>query len=144
MNLMTGERVLLESDNKELVLTTHRIRHSYLQGNTLRVTSIMLDAIQSCELRKTNHTFLLYLAFFSGLGGILFSGGNLLNLFIGLILALVLVGAYFATQWYIISISSGGSELVARASDMSNEVAEQFIDNVEAARDARLTALHSQ
>lgn len=144
MNLMTGERVLLESDNKELTLTTLRVRHAYRQGSNLRVTSIMLDAIQACELRKTSHIFLLYLAFFSGLGGVLFSGGRLLNLFIGLILALVLVTTYFATQWYVIRITSGRAELIARASDMSNETAERFIDSVEAARDTRLRDLHSQ
>lgn len=53
MKLLENEEILWESKNKQLLLTTHRLReiHNSFFGSTIK--SIMLEELNSCELRTT-------------------------------------------------------------------------------------------
>lgn len=64
MNLMSGEKLLLESSPRGLVLTSHRIR-SIKQGvGTGEVISIMLEELSSCAVERKSEPLLLFIAAF--------------------------------------------------------------------------------
>ncbi len=50
MNLLHGENTLMESNGKNLILTTHRIRYEIQSFGRAVVKSIMLEQLASCAL----------------------------------------------------------------------------------------------
>lgn len=56
MKLLENEQILWESKNKQLLLTTHRLRemNKSIFGN--KIKSIMLEEISSCEFRTTRQS----------------------------------------------------------------------------------------
>src|SRR5438105_452217 len=60
MKTLVNEVELLESNNREVVLTSHRIRQDSRDGGIKHLKSIMLESITGCEFKKV--TALLSLA----------------------------------------------------------------------------------
>ncbi|HSF81773.1 MAG TPA: hypothetical protein VLA49_11095 [Anaerolineales bacterium] len=144
MNLIPNEKILLESDNKELVLTTHRVRHTFPRRGELRLTSLTLDALQSCELRRVSSPMWLYLAGISFLLGIVLYDDSPAFFIAGLILAAISVYAYYATQRQVLRLASAGGAIVADVQGLTQQALLEFIDAVETAKADLLLYLHSQ
>jgi len=144
MNLIPNEKILLESDNNELVLTTHRVRHTYRQRGEPRMTSLTLEAVQSCELRRISYPTWLYLASLSVLFGLILDNGSGLYFLIGLILAAIFVYGYSASRPHVLRLASAGGAIVANVEGLPQERITEFIDAVETAKFDLLLHLHSQ
>jgi hypothetical protein len=50
MDLFSFEKVITESDNKQICLTTHRLRYYESERKNSDFTSVMVDKISSIEL----------------------------------------------------------------------------------------------
>ncbi len=144
MKLIPNEKILLESDNKELVLTTHRVRHTFRQRGELRLTSIMLETLQTSELRRISQPLWLYLAGFSLLLGIILYEDGPAFFIAGLVLATICVYAYYSTRRQVLRLASAGGAILADTKGLSQQASIEFIDAVEAARADLLLYLHSQ
>ena len=122
MNLLPDERVLLESDNGEFILTTHRARFEAKRQGQAQVTSILLDQISSSEIRHASKPILLMFAF---LFAITVIGGLLFLL------------AYLWSRRQVISLASYGATINLETRGMSLQAAKDFINDVESAKNAR-------
>lgn len=139
MKLMNGEYIISESDNKDIVLTTHRVRYSIKRGGTARVTSIMLEELDSCELRSISSPSLLVVAAIVVLGGFVIGSNYIVY---GLLAALPFVIFYYFSRNQVISLKSSSSEINVQTVGMSLEVSKSFIDTVEAAKHSRYLLGH--
>jgi hypothetical protein len=140
MILMPNESVLLETEQKILILTTHRIRYQSEAFGSAEIRSIMLDELASCVMVQTSHIILLILAGICLLGGIVVTTSGPRNegaLMIGVLLAVVLVIAYFASRRQILMLASSGTTITVNTQGMKLDWAKQFIEQTEAAKNAR-------
>ena len=144
MNLIPNEKILMESDNKELVLTTHRLRHAYRQKGEPRLTSLTLEALRSCELRRISHPFWLYLGVFYFLLGLILATYGGVYLLLGLILAAMCLYTYYASRRQVLRLASAGGAIVADVAGLSQEAITEFVDAAESAKIDLLLHLHSQ
>lgn len=62
MELLPQERLLLESDNGTLKLTTHRLRYEARAGGEMNIKSIMLEELASCAVTRSSQPILIVLA----------------------------------------------------------------------------------
>jgi hypothetical protein len=142
VNLMPGERVLLESDNGQLILTSHRVSFEASAAGMAEFTSIMLEELASCQITYTSKPILLVLAVLSVLVGAYFNTSrDSTPLVVGVIAGALLVAAYFATRTQVISLASAGATIRAGTKGMSMETAKQFIDKAELAKNERYLML---
>ena len=144
MNLMPNESVLLESEGKSLILTTHRVRYQVEAFGNAAIRSIMLEELASCALVRSSNIILLVLAGICFVLGLLVAaGGRRMEgaLVIGVILAVVFVIAYFASRRQVLALASAGTTIMVSTQGMKLEVAKQFIERTEAAKNARYLLL---
>ena len=144
MNLMPNETVLLESEGKSLVLTTHRVRYQFEGVGNAEIRSIMLEQLASCAMVRSSNIIFLVLAGICAVIGFLAaaSGGrNEGALIIGLLLAVVLVIAYFASRRQVLALASAGTTIIVNTQGMKLETAKQFIERTEAAKNVRYLLL---
>jgi hypothetical protein len=140
MNLMPNESVLLETERKTLILTTHRIRYQSEAFGSAEIRSIMLDELASCVMVQTSNIILLILAGVCLLGGILVTASGPRNegaLMIGVLLAVVLVIAYFASRRQVLALASAGTTITVNTQGMNLDRVKQFIEQTEAAKNLR-------
>jgi hypothetical protein len=132
------EKMLLQSNNDRLVLTTHRVRFQTNPGGDEKIVSIMLDELAICETMLRGKPWLMWagaVAACIGIQGPAFWFGLLLE-----ITALYLFGAYYATRVRIISLKSAAGAMIVPTEEMSLGAVAQFIDAVEAAKNGRYMA----
>jgi hypothetical protein len=144
MNLMPNESVLLETEGKSLILTTHRVRYQAETFGNAVIRSIMLEELASCALVRSSNTIFLVLAGICFVLGLLVAaGGRRMEgaLVIGVILAVVFVIAYFASRRQVLALASAGTTIMVNTQGMKLEVAQQFIERTEAAKNARYLLL---
>jgi hypothetical protein len=142
--LLDGERLLHQSPNQVVSLTTHRVRMHRASGSAAHIVSMMLEKVSACEIRYLSHPWLL-------LVGALLVVGGVLALFQrtepGIVALLLLVGgvlltAYFVSRHHVVSIASdGGTRLSFETKGMPREVVIGFIDNLEQAKNQRMLQL---
>lgn len=137
MNLMNGERKLLESGNGELTLTTHKVRFDTKQWGVDHVTSIMLEELVSCQIRYASNPTLLIVAGFAVLAAII------ADALAGVVVALILVAIYFFARTQVISLESASATINLKLSGMTIDKAKEFIDQVEAAKNERYLLLRA-
>lgn len=150
MELLPGEKILLESDNGSLVLTTHRVRYEKNVSGLAHTISIMLDQIASCEMRATSHPELLIFAAFSFVGGIVLGmssapyseAGPVLTVG-GIGLAVALAVLYLCSKTQSIALSSAAASIQLYTTGMSIGEARNFIDKVEEAKNHRQLAQYN-
>ncbi len=144
MKLLQGERVLLESDNQELVLTTHRVRFETEKSGSATIISIMLEEISSCQISHATTPILFWLALASALLGVfLFAQGGGRQPGTGaIVVAIVLAILYAATRRGVISFTSPETVLRVATKGMELDVCRQLIDATEAAKNERFLQRH--
>ena len=131
--LFQGERVIARSDGDTLVLTNKRVRYSEIRNHQLYVVSILLQNVQSIDIRyRSKLAFLvvsLVLFYFTLLG----SGSQLMNIF-NFILAAGLLIYYFTTIQHVCAIHAGkGESITFKADLMKEEELLAFVNTVEEA-----------
>lgn len=140
MNLLPGEKIILESDNKSLCLTTHRIRYALKTGREQNITSIMLEELDACKVQHLVQKTWLYFALITVLLSVL---GQVLNirglhpLLPGLILAGFFYFMFFITRKAVITIYAGCASADILTKGMSLETVTDFINEVEKAKNKR-------
>lgn len=142
MNDLPDEKLLIESDNKVLVLTTHRVRYDTVgkgSGWTDRneLVSIMLEELAACAIVRTNYPILLLLALVGVLILLLVNGGAIA----GIVLTILSLGGFLASQRQVLLlVSSGGVRIQVSIASMSLQAVREFIDEVEKAKNQRFLA----
>jgi len=140
MNLLANERVLQESSSKRLILTTHRVRYQVEVLGKAEIKSIMLEELASCAMVRSSNIILLVLAGGVFLLGVLAAANGPRNegaLGIAFIVAIAFLIAYFASRRQIIALASAGATISVSTKGMKVETIKQFIDQIEAAKNAR-------
>lgn len=144
MELSYTEQKLFESDTRELVLTSHRLRFTSGPASRREVVSLPLEHVTSCRLVDSSRPGFLFLAALSALVGIIVtsSGGHPYSIFYGLVATTVLVVLYEATRTRGAIIASPSAEIRLNVRSMKVEAVLSLIDKVEvAATEARALRL---
>jgi hypothetical protein len=143
MNKLAGERVLFESENKTLVLTTHRVRFETQSTGFASIKSIMLEEVASCMMIRTSQPVLLVFAALFGLAGItvpFIARGLNAALPLGVAVALIFVALYFASRRQFLSVASAGTTIRVSTGKMNAQAVSQLIDALEWAKNERYLA----
>lgn len=117
MQGIENEKVVLESDNNQLRLTTHRLRYHETEKSNSDFTSIMLDKISSIELTyyKSNIWLLII--------GIIT---------IPIIVGIILIIIFLMSKKHVVSVTpDGGKPIIFETKGLKREFIEDFIDKVE-------------
>lgn len=142
MNHFPDEKVLIESDNKVLVLTTHRVRYDAIGkgggwADRTELVSIMLEELSSCAITRTSYPILLLLALVGLVLAILVQDRAI----VGLALAVLFAGGFFLSQRQVLLLSSaGGGKIQINTADMSLQSVRDFVDEIENAKNQRFLA----
>ena len=118
MELLQNEKRILESDNKQIVLTSQRLRYYETTGKNSNFTSIMLDRISSISLTYQSNTMYLIIGIIT----------------IPIVVGLLLIFIYFKTKKHVVSIvPDGGSAIAIEINGMKRNFLMDFINDVEKA-----------
>lgn len=137
MKLLPNETVQMESDNKEIVLTTHRVWQETKSFGKLDIKCILLEDVCYCGYGKKSKLLLLILGIFAiiiGLGGFVAAGSGGNNESAACALTF-LVGCIF-TVWYLstirkgIIVASASGSIVMNVKGMKNENILAFIEKL--------------
>lgn len=143
--LLGGERLLNQSSNNIVVLTTHRIRFNDTNSSHAHLVSIMLEKVSSCEVRYQSWPVVLVLGVVLGLFGgfaLLQRGSGQEVGILALVLGLVFIIAYFTSRKHIISISSdGGARIGFETKGLKREAVVTFVNEIEKAKNQRVLQL---
>jgi hypothetical protein len=138
MNYFPGETLLIESDNKVLALTTHRVRYDAIGrgggwADRTELVSIMLEEVASCAITRTSYPILLLLAL-AGLVLALLADDMAI---IGVALAVLFAGGFFLSQRQVLLIASAGGKIQVNTAGMSLQSVREFVDEIEKAKNQR-------
>ena len=136
---IAGERTILSSNNGLLTLTSVRVIFDAKTTGASRFLSIPLDAVASCGLITRSQPLLLVVAAIAGLACLAQIGAG--PTILALIVALVLVGAYFATRKAVLKISPNGGEAIAVAARGMKR--DEIIAFLVAVHEARIAFIHT-
>ena len=134
MQMLQGESIVLESDNKELTLSTHRIRHRVVSWGQEDIVSIMLEQVASCGLVHTSNPLLIVLSAVCAIAALVGPERSRVPLIFAVAILLIL---YFVTRKHVLAISSAGHTLKVTLGGMSTEQVMSFIEATESAKNQR-------
>ena len=119
MQGIEGEKLILESDNQQLRLTSHRLRYHETRSSKSDFTSIMLDKISSIQV--TYQSASIWLLIFG-----LFT--------IPILLGFYIIYLYFSRRsHYVFIYPDGGQPIVFQLKGIKRDYIDDFIDKVEEA-----------
>jgi EamA domain-containing membrane protein RarD len=137
MKLLPNEKMIIETDEKELVLTSHRVRYNAKSTNNAEFMSIMLNEVASCGIVKKTKPLLLALAIIIALIGLYVGAKESQTAAIVFILIAFFFGVgYFLTIRKMLEIASAGSSILLNVSKMSMNQIIEFVDELEGAKNA--------
>jgi hypothetical protein len=117
MKAFENEKLLIESDNRQIRLTTHRLRYYETARGNSDFTSIMLDKISSIELFYYKSSIWLLII---GIATI------------PVVVGLILIYMFFTSKKHVISVTpDGGKPIMFETKGMKRDFLEEFIDKVE-------------
>lgn len=139
MELLPQEKLLLESDNQTLKLTTHRVRYEARAGGEMQIKSIMLEELASCAVTRSSQPILIVLAVVCLLiGGVVSAQNNQPPAIIaGAVIGLIFVALYFGTRQQFLALASAGTTIRVNARGMKVETIRGFVDAIEGAKNDR-------
>ncbi|MGI4873036.1 MAG: hypothetical protein ACRYFX_17890 [Janthinobacterium lividum] len=70
LTLLDGERLLHQSSDHLVSLTTHRVRLHRTTGSSSYLVSMLLEKVSACEMRYLSHPWLLLVGGLLALGGV--------------------------------------------------------------------------
>ena len=116
MESIENEKLILESDNRQIMLTSHRLRYHESTSKNSNFISLMLDKISSIELTYQSNIWLLIIGIIT----------------IPLIIGIVFIIQFFTTKRHVVSIiPDGGKPIVFETKGMKRDYLEDFINKVE-------------
>ncbi len=118
MDALENEKLITESGNRQVMLTTHRLRYHLTTSKNSDYCSIMLDKISSIEVKyQVNIWYLIF-------------GIITLPIVVGLILLFM----YYRSRVHVISVTSDGGISIAFATKgMKRDDVDAFIFKLESA-----------
>jgi hypothetical protein len=117
MNAFEKEKLIVESDNKQIRLTSHRLRYYETPKKNADFTSIMLDKISSIELTYYKSSIWLLII------GIVT---------IPIVVGLILIYMFFTSKRHVISVTpDGGRPIIFETKGMKRDFLDDFLDKVE-------------
>ncbi len=132
MKLIDGEVKILESDNGELVLTTHRVRLDTKSLGKRKITSMLLQELSSCELSHRSYPILLLIAVIGVV--IAVAGGNPDAIGAGAIIAIISLISFFVTRKQALCLATAGAPIIVETKGMNPDYVKNFIDETEIAK----------
>jgi hypothetical protein len=159
MTLLDGEKVLLETEAGDLVVTTHRVRHGSQKSE---YTSIMLEEICSVEVTRKARPWMLIAAWTLLVAtllwvarlGFLFNAAATLDaiaeyersarraLIYGGTMSGFFFMAYFWIRYRVVVLASAGAKIEWVVERLGPDYVAGCVDQVEAARNERLLLLN--
>jgi hypothetical protein len=146
MKMISNETVLMETTDKEIVLTSHRIRQENKQWGKLQIRSIMLENVTSCEYNRKSNPLLLiggvvaiFFAFFMESSGGL-NQRSMGVVILGIGLALILI--YWFTTKQKLMISSSSITIMINTNGLKEDNIKAFINKLETAKNDRYLTQH--
>jgi hypothetical protein len=133
VTLFPNERLICQSTDGNVNLTTHRILYEYKRWGNFKNQSILLEEITACEARDTPHTWAITL-------GILF----LLSAFITspkipwLIFGIICLGIYWNAKKNVVIISCPKTKVKISVDGMRHEKIAELVSKIEQAKDEKL------
>lgn len=119
MDMFQNEELIMESNNKQVYLTSHRVRCYESTKKNANFISIMLDRVSSVELTYYKSSIWLLII------GIVT---------IPIVVGVILIIMYFASKKHVISITpDGGKPIIIQTFGMKRERMTEFITKVEEA-----------
>jgi len=140
MKLMADEKILLSSNDGELVLTNCRVRLESQSFGHAQIVSIMLEELASCAITRISHPVFLAMAVVCFLGGGLITAnghGNDSALLAGIVLAVVFVLIYLLNRQQVLALASAGATIKVNTQGMKLDGVKAFIDRTEVSKNAR-------
>lgn len=132
MKLFEGEEKILESDNGELVLTTHRVRHDSKSLGKRKITSLLLQELSSCELSHRSYPALLIVA---AIGLVIAAAGGSSNAMgVGVAVSIISVISFFSSRKQALCLATAGGQIIVETKGMKPEGVKNFIDETEIAK----------
>ncbi len=135
MQLLETEKIIITSSNKEITLTSHRLRKVVGSSGNGMLTSILLRNISSIFMISRRKNIYLFLAIL-GLGGAFFLMiENEAEWAIGSgVIGIVFIVLFVLSKTHFITIASaGGSKINLLTKGMKHATILDFIDKIEAA-----------
>lgn len=142
MNLLPNEKIIIESDNNTLILTTHRVRYDAIGkgggwADRTELVSIMLEELASCAITRISYPMLLLLALVGLLLAVLVEDRAI----VGIAIAVLFAGGFFMSQRQVLLLTStGGGKIQINTGNMTLQAVREFIDEVEKAKNERFLA----
>ncbi len=138
-DLLEGEEIITQSDSNIVTLTNLRVRYTDTEFNQAHIISIMLEKISSIEMHYSSQMYYLMIGVIvSAFGIITTTNGTNQYGILAIVIGLILVGLYFSSRRYLLTISSdGGGKINFQAKGMKRDVILDFVNKVEKATDRR-------
>lgn len=136
MKLIEDERNLIESEDKVVLLTTHRIRYNAEKIGVTYFGSIMLDEVALCTISRKSKPVFMVLGVLTLLFGLYqMSKGYSINSIIPiLVVSAIFFIIYYVTVKKYLEVASAGSSILMNTSRMSMSKIVEFVDEVESAK----------
>ena len=134
MKMLRDERELISTNERLLILTTHRVRVDAKVAGRTKLVSITLDSVASCGVATQTHPLLMGAAVLVGLFGVFGLVQQQNSAEGAFIVAAVFAIAYVLTRKAILRIASAGDAIEVPASGMSHADLAAFVDAVEEAK----------
>lgn len=138
MKLFTNEKIVIESDNKSVVLTTYRIFQQSGGLGSQETTSIMLEHISSCQTYVEYNWLLIGIAICAGIFSMV-QGSE-----IGIFICGVLLITFYLTRKSMILIKSPTATIKIDTANLSNEAISKFVDRVEQTKYERVASINTK
>jgi hypothetical protein len=133
ITLLPNERLICQSTDGNVNLTTHRILYEYKRWGNFYNQSILLEDITACENKDTPHTWIVAL-------GILF----IISAFVAtprtlwIIIGIICLGIYWNAKKNVVIISCPTTKVKISVDGMRHEKIVDLIDKIEQAKHERL------
>jgi hypothetical protein len=134
------ERLITESGDRRVTLTTHRVRYNSSSTGRGHIISIMLEKISSIEIHYKSWILILLIGILLIVGGLIMGVQDKKDIMIlGLIVGGFCILIYFLTRKHIVTIASdGGAKINFQTKGIKREALLDFINKIEVAKASRL------
>lgn len=144
IKLFEGEKIVSQSNEDSVILTTHRICYEYSTWGNSYNQNIPLEHITSCENKATSFIILYILAVGSLLIGLGLGIDDLSSGVAGFVAFVFLIAIYRKTKKNLIIIASPSTKMQINVVGMEKEKILDFIDMIEETKYTRVRALNKE